>query len=1048
MGRIGQPTAHDLIEARCLARQRTPQAGDCETLKHLFKPSSHRPIAPVSSAAFWATCRESGRRCLRVSDWRLTVVVLRRSIGEGEHARNVERLLPLVAHVEERTTMQEPSIADRIAKGRQEFNDADRDSQASQAPVVPPTKATPTVETKKSPVEPPKTERPATGESGKASRMTDQELKLTGQKLFKDRHFPEAIPLLKLATEAFPNDLSVWRDLVLAASSMTRHDEAVEYATLGTKHHPSDGWLWRQLGEDLIALGRLDEAEEALNKGLVVEPGAPWLWRYFARLHRKRKHYVAEAEALEHLVVLGKTDGNDLNMLGIAYHNHSNFAMAIDYYRRSATAFPVTAFFNMGLVFQHADVSQDVDATDAFRRALLLNPNYDKAKEQLEVRKQKLIPLAIRARKAAIGLIQPDECFRFYASPFEALNLNDVDDVDSLEPKTIQRAKRELLSEIELDGSVSWLDDYRLDKARAIALVDELDDPTKRFYHFTIFQNKPLLRFLTRGEIDHFLYSDDYFPQETLELLDDDPEFEDFISKPFAQQYDLLLSRGIDRFELDVVEALFDGRRWVTAADQDACYQRTEKWVADLVKGIQKKRIASEAGESKIDAKELGDWLSRYGITTIFNLLPAHFRPRQNELVREIRLLGVSWYNQHDDAEMSRDVLAVCKQFRFKSEELNQRLEKDFKTVSREIAEKHFVKTMTALIETVRIKRAATAKRRGTPGLEQAEELLKQNGVEELFKRFPVEFRNDQTQLAAFTRSLAVDCFNEHGDPELSRVVLNLCKRFQFEDAELTESLEKDFKSIDEILSASRIVKRPASTSAKAKGQEGSTWFGFLVFALVGAGLVSVIYFADSHRSNKTTTSSRSTPPPTVPSQPKISVPSFPSTPRDRSTPSPIVPRQPKAVAPYSPSTPRQPAFDIDSVNQHLPSQLLPESGEIRSYVTTERIAPFEIRSSRGTNYLVKLVDAFSGKTVLTVFVSGGIPVQVDVPLGNYVVKYASGQTWYGYEHLFGRETGYSKAQETFSFRVQGDTVSGYTITLYKVENGNLSTKEIRKDEF
>lgn len=873
-------------------------------------------------------------------------------------------------------------------------------------------------------VEPPKAESPSTGKIGKPSDkkgMTAQELKSSGQKLFKERHFAEAIPLLKLAAEAFTEDVSLWRDLALAATSVARHDEAIEYATQGTKHHPSDGWLWRQLGEDLIALGRLDEAEEALNKGLVVEPGAPWLWRYFARLHRKRKNYVAEAEALEHLVVLGKADGNDLNMLGIAYHNHSNFAKAIDYYRRSATAFPVEAFFNMGLVFQHPDVSQDVDATDAFRRALLLNPNYDKAKVQLEVRKRKLIPLASRARKAAIGLIQPDESFRFYVSPFEALNLIDVDDVDSLEPKVIQKAKTKLLAEIELYRSVSWLDGYKLDRARAIALVGELDeDKAERDYHSAIFQNKPLLRFLTRGEIEHFLYSDEYFPQETLELLDNDPEFGDFISKPFAQQYDLLLSHAINRFELDVVEALFDGRRWVTAADQDACYPRTEKWVADLVEGIHKKRIASEAGESKIDAKELGDWLSRYGITTIFNLLPAHFRPQQNELVREIRLIAISWYNQHDDAEMARDVLAVCKQFRFKTEELNQRLEKDFKTVSREIAEKHFVKTMTALIETVRIKRVATAKRRGTPGLEQAEELLKQNGVEELFKRIPVEFRKDQTLLAAFTRSLAVDCFNEHGDPELSRVVLSLCKRFQFEDAELTESLEKDFNAIDEILSSPRHNKPQPATPPKK--QEWSVSLGFVVVLVLGL----MIYVAQSG-SDKMTTINQSTPPSFVPSQPRVEVPSYP-----------IISRQP--------------APDIESVNQYLQRQPLPESGEILTYVRQEHIAPFEIRSSSGTNYLVKLVDAYSKQTVLTVFVRGGIPVQVKVPLGNYVVKYAAGQTWYGYEHLFGRETGYSKAETTFSFQREstneGYSINGYTITLFKVQNGNLSTREIREDEF
>ena len=702
--------------------------------------------------------------------------------------------------------------------------------------------------------------------------MTDRELKATGQKLFKKRRFAEAIPLLNLATEAFPKDVSLWRKLVFAASSVKRHDEAIKSASRGLKHHPSNGWLWRQLGSDLIALGCLSEAEDALKKALIFEPDVPRLWRYFARLHRKRKNYSEEAKSLEELISLCKANGDDLNKLGLAYRHLGNFAKSLEYYHRSALASPITApLFNMGLVFQHPDVSQDVDASDAFRRALLLNPNFDKAKERLLTLEQKLIPLTSRARKAAIGLLQLDERFRFYVSPFEALNLIDVEDADSLDPKTIQRAKRELLSEIELDGSVSWLDDYRLDKARAIALVDELDDPTKRFYHFAIFQNKPLLRFLTRGEIDHFLYSDDYFPQETLELLDNDPEFGDFISKPFAQQYDLVLDIAINRSQSNIIEALFDGRRWVAAEDQDACYQRAEKWIVGLVEEIRAKRIASETEKSKMSAKELGDWLSRHGITSIFNLLPAYFRPKQNELFGEIRLLGVLWYNQHNDAEMSRDILAVCKQFQFKSEELNQRLNEDNKAIRRIIAEEQFVKRLTALIETVRIKRATPDRRRGTPGEEQAKELLTQHGVEELFKSLWFKLQNEQTKLAAITRSLAIDCFNEHGDAELSRVVLNLCKRFRIMDAELTESLENDLKTIAEIISASQVVKRLPSTPSKQQGSSDGPW---LIVLAVAIGLIYVV----ASSSTKSTTSSRATPSPIVPSQPKVVAPSFRNT--------------------------------------------------------------------------------------------------------------------------------------------------------------------------
>lgn len=84
----------------------------------------------------------------------------------------------------------------------------------------------------------------------------------------------------------------------------------------------------------------------------------------------------------------------------------------------------------------------------------------------------------------------------------------------------------------------------------------------------------------------------------------------------------------------------------------------------------------------------------------------------------------------------------------------------------------------------------------------------------------------------------------------------------------------------------------------------------------------------------------------------------------------------------------------------------------------------------------------------MTVFVRSGMTANVDVPLGNYEFRYAAGDTWYGYEHLFGPATGYSKADKLFDFRDTGYEVSGYTVTLYKVPNGNLHTSSIRANEF
>jgi len=135
-------------------------------------------------------------------------------------------------------------------------------------------------------------------------------------------------------------------------------------------------------------------------------------------------------------------------------------------------------------------------------------------------------------------------------------------------------------------------------------------------------------------------------------------------------------------------------------------------------------------------------------------------------------------------------------------------------------------------------------------------------------------------------------------------------------------------------------------------------------------------------------------------------------------------------------------------ISPSSPEQPLPYSGYVRTYTAGERIAPFEIKAAQGSHYLVKLVDAHTNNPVLTVFVRSGTTAKVDVPLGTYEVRYASGESWYGDDYLFGQDTSYSKADKTFTFEVVGSQISGFTITLYKVANGNLHTSSIKPTGF
>lgn len=129
-------------------------------------------------------------------------------------------------------------------------------------------------------------------------------------------------------------------------------------------------------------------------------------------------------------------------------------------------------------------------------------------------------------------------------------------------------------------------------------------------------------------------------------------------------------------------------------------------------------------------------------------------------------------------------------------------------------------------------------------------------------------------------------------------------------------------------------------------------------------------------------------------------------------------------------------------------TQVSIDSGIYHLYTNNERIAPFKIVTKSGSSYYIKLVDSYSNREIMSIYVVGGRSLEVDVPLGSYRLKYASGNVWCGESLLFGEQTAYGEAQSTFEFSKQGNHISGYTVELIPQSHGNLRTNSIRASEF
>lgn len=103
-----------------------------------------------------------------------------------------------------------------------------------------------------------------------------------------------------------------------------------------------------------------------------------------------------------------------------------------------------------------------------------------------------------------------------------------------------------------------------------------------------------------------------------------------------------------------------------------------------------------------------------------------------------------------------------------------------------------------------------------------------------------------------------------------------------------------------------------------------------------------------------------------------------------------------------------------------------------------------QVNTRPGSAYVLKVVDPWTGQTILSCYFPGGTTREIEVPSGTYEIRYATGSEWFDNVNLFGPSGHYAKAKGRFNFSED----SGYELTLYSVPHGNLGTTSIRPQDF
>lgn len=95
-----------------------------------------------------------------------------------------------------------------------------------------------------------------------------------------------------------------------------------------------------------------------------------------------------------------------------------------------------------------------------------------------------------------------------------------------------------------------------------------------------------------------------------------------------------------------------------------------------------------------------------------------------------------------------------------------------------------------------------------------------------------------------------------------------------------------------------------------------------------------------------------------------------------------------------------------------------------------------------GKSVYVKFLDS-GGKTAITAYIRAGDSLEIQLPQGDYSMRYARGEVWYGQEYLFGPKGVYGQGTvpvENAGFQ--------HTVKLYTVEEGNLATYAVSLEDF
>jgi tetratricopeptide (TPR) repeat protein len=509
--------------------------------------------------------------------------------------------------------------------------------------------------------------------------LTSKELSVKAASLRKENKFEEALLKAKSAANLDPSSADAWWQIALCNIELKNTDSALEALakTLDLSEEFSYGWAI--YGKTLREAGQKEKAIEALERALEIDDSDQ------TALSQLMGIYAYDADNrqkfIKHLITYEETYGlitsHYINVLGNHYLAEGNNHLAIACYKRlfDEPDFPYGRH-NVGLAYFQS--SQLLNAIDSWAINLKNYPEYEPSISEFDKKIKFLREKAEGIAETSKACLSSTEWYKIYLNPFLLLDFRDDSELDFIDPKVIQTYRKKLLQEIDLeDGKISWMNDFLIDKSRAISVCDELNNETKFEYHAKIFKYKPLLTFLTKGDISFFLTEPD---NDLIELLDElswNDDFASWLSPYFSKQFNNVFKKSTSNEK--IYFAMLGGRLLVTESDIDSCFESSRDEIDKLL--IPLRELAKQAETIKPSLEKLNTVIQGSNLVKKIKALPVQFIDLQDEAAKIVRNIAIDANNIYDDGELSKKILDLSKQFTFYKSSLQKKLEDDSKAI-------------------------------------------------------------------------------------------------------------------------------------------------------------------------------------------------------------------------------------------------------------------------------------------------------------------------------------------------------------------------------